>query len=354
MLFENDNFSVLEATAALSFKKLDYQYSLLMMEHAQNLAAIEYKAVCENCSEDDLTMLYTCEAEENAQKSQSIFRKIINVIKAILKKIKEFLFGSKDDEIDPNQKIQLKEDPDVLADNAKGLTAGLKSILNGAKDIPTAVKIALGVVPVAVTAGVYMKKKKKCAEPSNEIFGAELDSCAEMLQKRTYTAEQTKLIHTLINAIKDRAQRISAVFSDAEKQVKRKANVGGKYANDVTSEMSNKIKGINFIDSNNIDELKRNGETVAGYVSKLNAQLAKDQKEYDAVAKNINSGKYTGDKLKKLEAKRDGFNARIEDNRDNVKHVQKLLQRYQEKIKALGGSAPADKKSEDNDSDKKE
>ena len=94
MFFEMyDEADIIEATSNATMAKLNYEFDMMLMEHRQNLADIELKAVLEYCTDDDIIQMYYKEAEEIQQKSKGILRRIVDAIKALFKKIKEFIGG---------------------------------------------------------------------------------------------------------------------------------------------------------------------------------------------------------------------------------------------------------------------
>ena len=53
-----DEIVSMESAVDLMFTKLDFQFNMVMLEHEQNLAEIEYKSINESASYDDLVNLY--------------------------------------------------------------------------------------------------------------------------------------------------------------------------------------------------------------------------------------------------------------------------------------------------------
>ena len=130
-----DEIVSMESAVDLMFTKLDFQFNMLMFEHEQNLAEIEYKSINESASYDDLVNLYYAEAEETAKKSKSILGSIVDAIKRMWKKIKDFIFGTKDESKNPDEKVTLPEDPEKLEKETRGLIGRFKAFLSGKKDV---------------------------------------------------------------------------------------------------------------------------------------------------------------------------------------------------------------------------
>ena len=127
-MFEIDELAAIEMAIDRRMNKLNYEFDMLMLEHRQNLCDIEYKVLLENGTEDDLVHLYTTEAEETGGKSKGILTKIFEAIKNFLRKIKDFLFGNKEEirEEDMPEQVTVPEDPEKLEAETRETVGKLK------------------------------------------------------------------------------------------------------------------------------------------------------------------------------------------------------------------------------------
>ena len=211
MFFETYNEAdIIEATSNATMAKLNYEFDMMLMEHRQNLADIELNAVLEYCTDDDITQMYYKEAEEIQQKSKRIFRRMIDAIKALFKKIKEFIFGSKKEEPDdPNAKITLPEDPEALEKETRSALSSIKEFLSGKKDdmkksaLTGAVSGAASVVSSKATEWLVNKAGSLADEVQNT-----LDNAAKQMETKNMTPEQQNEGRGLLNWLQKCGTRI--------------------------------------------------------------------------------------------------------------------------------------------------
>lgn len=289
-----DEVDIIEATSNAMMAKLNYEFDMMLMEHRQNLADIELKAVLENCTDDDITKMYYTEAEEIQQKSKGIFRRIIDAIKSLFKKIKEFIFGSKDEPSDPNAKITLPEDPDALEKETRSVLSNIKEFLSGKKDtiknspvISGAVSGAATVVASKATAWLLNRASKLTDDVQNTISSAE-----KQMENTDMTPEQQNKGRGLLNHL----QNCGARIMKCGKKIKGAGKTSGGKTDD-----GNGNDDTNASDSGN--SLKSQIQTLENENSKIRKtmeDLESKMNGYDKV--NSRSDKRRVETLKHLES----------------------------------------------------
>lgn len=230
-----DEVDIIEATSNATMAKLNYEFDMMLMEHRQNLADIELKAVLEYCTDDDIIQMYYKEAEEIQQKSKGILRRIVDAIKALFKKIKEFIFGSKKEEPkDPNSKITLPEDPEALEKETRSALSSIKEFLSGKKD--TIKKSALsgavsGAASVASSKATDWLLNK--ADSLVDDVQKTLESAAKQMETKEMTPEQQNKGRGLLNWL----QKCGTRIMNCAKKITG-SNKGSEPSNDKKSDNS--------------------------------------------------------------------------------------------------------------------
>lgn len=206
----NCDVAVIEASSDAIMSKLNYEFDMMLMEHRQNLADIEANSVMESCTYDDLADMYYKEAEEIQQKSAGIFRRIIDAVKKLFKKIKDFIFGSKNEKPeDPNAKIPLPEDPVALEKETRGVIAKIKEFFSGKKD--TIAKSALSGAVSGATSVVSSKATEwvinKASALANDVQTT-LDNADKQIASGNMTPERQNEGRGLLNRLQNCGTRI--------------------------------------------------------------------------------------------------------------------------------------------------
>lgn len=277
-----DEYDVVESTSNLIMSKLNYEFDMMFMEHRQNLANIEYQAICENCSDDDIAQMYLEEADATQEKSKGILTRIIDAIKNLFKKIKEFIFSSKDKKPkDPNEKITLPEDPDALTRETKGVLARIKGFLSG----------------------------KKETIKDEALKGTVSGACTVLSSKAT---------EWLLNTAGRLTNDVQSTLNDADRQVKTK---------NMSTEQQNECRGI-------INKLHQLGNRIMKCGKKITQSNPDDEKSGNTSDTDIdsqlqtllNENKEINHKLSQLETKMNGTgkNDTWKDRRESAT-IQKIM-----------------------------
>lgn len=274
--------AALEYTVDTMMDDINYKWDLLMMEHAENLNAIEYKVLCENGTDEDLNALYLAEAEETTQKSKGLLGGIISVIHNIIKKIKELLFGTDDNEglndslknVDPSMKFELPTDPDKLDKEAKGILGKIRSWLSTKKIGERFVDANLDAIlaaPTIIAGGAIYNKVKSLGQTSDDLDKAVSD-CEKVVNSGNLSQEELNRGKKLLSGAAKCGKGITNIFSNIKdklkvayysskehgKGVKIKSNA--KIA-DLEAQIAEKNKIIKKVDA----EIARNDDETARY-----------------------------------------------------------------------------------------
>lgn len=274
--------AALEYTVDTMMDDINYKWDLLMMEHAENLNAIEYKVLCENGTDEDLNALYLAEAEETTQKSKGLLGSIISVIHNIIKKIKELLFGTDGNEglndslknVDPSMKFELPADPDKLDKEAKGILGKIRSWLSTKKIGERFVDANLDAIlaaPTIIAGGAIYNKVKNLGQTSDDLDKAVSD-CEKVVNSGNLSQEELNHGKKLLSGAAKCGKGITNIFSNIKdklkvayysskehgKGVKIKSNA--KIA-DLEAQIAEKNKIIKKVDA----EIARNDDETARY-----------------------------------------------------------------------------------------
>lgn len=196
-------YEIIEAVTDNKLIKLNYQFDTLMMEHAENLKAIELKVLTESGTDDDLTTLYLAEAEEVKEKGKGILSKIIDAIRAFINKIKTTIFGKKPDDFP--DKVEVNGNPDEVVKEGNALINAIKNFFSGDHK---GLKIAGVGVAAAGTVAAVTLTGSKIASAYKDLSDV-VDAGDKVLEGSQNTAKSTDaspedmdLFKSLLNKLK--------------------------------------------------------------------------------------------------------------------------------------------------------
>lgn len=310
MDFMIDNLTLMEAVFDNRLMQLNYQFDRIMMEHKENLGAIEYKVLCENGTDDDLCGLYTAEAEEVKQKSQGVLTSIINAVKAFFRKIRDLLFGKKIDEDAIQGDVEVPEDPDAVLKEGRGALARLKAFLKGHGK-----QIAVGAGVAAATAGAVVIAKNKVIPYIKSMQGymedseAILDEAAKPGATDNLTPEQQEGVKKAVNDVKKSGSKISGIM----KKFNKAAGLSSEEREyRKTQKIVDKSKQTRERIDRSLESMKTKNTEDEALLKKLNAGL-KQLEQKSGIQKSFANGLFnkherTGRKIKALKEKIDSGN----------------------------------------------
>lgn len=124
---------VTEAVINNEIMHLNFEFEKLMLEHQENMLAINEKIIMESGTIDDYYELCMFEAEDTKEKGKNIISRLLGAISKLFKSIKKFLFGKKESLEDENlpDKVKLPNDPKKLINESNEIKSGIKALLNG-------------------------------------------------------------------------------------------------------------------------------------------------------------------------------------------------------------------------------
>ena len=341
----------MEAVMNNKLAHLYMEFDKVMLEHQENLKAIEYKILMENGTEDDLMDLYMFEAEETKEKGQGILGSIFGAIRKFFKKVKEFLFGVKDAE--PPKQVTVSEDPAKLEQDGKNL---LKSLRSG----KTVAKIAVAGTAVTI-AGVTLKNYIGKLNSLVKELDNEMARNDEIMKNKS-PEEQSKMkeIASEVHKFGSRVLKIANAVKDNGESLKK--NISDKKAENDSRELSK--QGVQIIKGDhgeyrvdktngNIVWHDENGkeadveydwapENVKKVAQKMKGKAAAKQKEEDTKNENkqaINSV-YKSSTIKDPKS---GYTFRIEGRTGNIiavdkRHNTKRCNSVEDAVKLIGGN----------------
>lgn len=236
-------------------EKLNILYEAVDNILNSNYMEAELKVYTENGTYNDLSMLYIEAKEEADNQKTGIIDTLINIIKSMCKKIKNFflnIFGKKKDEIPDNVEIS-KEDSSKI-DTYNEICDTVKPLLNGnptedelkKKSAECTKKLALiggaalvtsGAVVIAVKKDTIIEKVKKLFKNTNEI-----DS--ELEKMKTSSNNDTK--KGLLNIIQKVVSGIGKFTSGLINKISDKSNKNKSEEN--KSEEKNTVSKDNVLD----------------------------------------------------------------------------------------------------------
>ena len=317
-------FDALEYTADTIFNGLNYKWDLLMMEHDENIAAIEYKVLCENGTDEDLQMLFEAEASSTSQQSGGIISGIINAIKKLFEKLKEFLFGKPEEQIDPNEQYEIP-DPDKLSKETKGIIAKLRSWASGHKLGERFVDANIDAIlaaPITIGGAALGSKLAQLGKDAKDV-DATMDMCAN-IDMSNMPVEEQKRGNILLRGLQKCGKAISRISKNiADKAsaayhgraIERGNTAGGKVER---AKNAAKIKALNA-------ELAG----VKTYIITLkNAQAKKGVDNRTAIA---NAEKKQSDIEAKIAALRDEVSFSKMDNSDKLSQLKRQIEELEKK-----------------------
>lgn len=231
----------MEAVMNNKLSHLYMEFNKLMLEHQENLKAIEMKILMENGTESDLSDLYMFEAEDTKEKGKGILSSIFGAIRRFFKKIKDFLFGVKE-EVPEDGDVTVSEDPDKLEADGQNL---LKSFRSKGKIVAKVGAAAAGGAVVTVGA---VKLKKHIGRLNSLV--TELD---EEMAKNDETIgdkspeEQSKMkeLATQAHNFGNRVLKIGNALKDGGKSLEK--NIADKKSENNSRELSK--QGVHVIKS---------------------------------------------------------------------------------------------------------
>lgn len=296
-------WAIIESVMDNKLLKLNYAFDKLMMEHQENLIAIENKVLMESGTDDDLTYYYTAEAEEVKEKGKGILGNIIAAVKAFFVKIKEVLFGKGINKDNLPDEVEVPENPEALKKEGNTLIANIKSFFSGKKGALRAVGIA------AATAGAVVITKEKIIPTIKDVEKFIVDSGGTLDQAEnqadSLSPEDQTVLKKAINHLKSLGGRAAKIVktlnSDAYKshvdEGKAKAHRNaGDAARDLVTKLTDRNKEIE-------DELRTLGKELdetqskidPGFLSKLFSQDGRNKMKLESLQKKIKSGKGLSD-----------------------------------------------------------
>ena len=191
---------VIESIVDNKMKHLNMEFDKLMIEHAVNLSDIETKVIMESGTSTHLEELYMVEAEEMKQKTDGIITKLIKTVRGFFKKIKEFLFGKKDDPVDDNAQVTTKANPDDVIKEGNSIIASMKDFKNKHKR-----GIKMAVTSVAIGAGAtigwkILKPKLNKLKDQSEVIDSGLEEIQRlMIEDKSMTNQELINAKILVN-----------------------------------------------------------------------------------------------------------------------------------------------------------
>lgn len=202
-------YEIIEAVTDNKLIKLNYQFDTLMMEHAENLKAIELKVLTESGTDDDLTTLYLAEAEEVKEKGKGILAKIIDAIRAFINRIKTTIFGKKPDNFP--DKVEVDGNPDEVVKEGNALINAIKNFFSGDHK---GLKIAGVGVAAAGTVAAVTLTGSKIASAYKDLSDV-VDAGDKVLEGSQNTAKNTDASPEDMNLFKSLLNKLKTTISKA-------------------------------------------------------------------------------------------------------------------------------------------
>lgn len=270
--------AALEYTVDTMMDDINYKWDLLMMEHAENLNAIEYKVLCENGTDEDLNALYLAEAEATTQKSKGLLGGIISIIRNIIKKIKELLFGTDDNEglndslknVDPSMKFELPADPDKLDNEAKGILGKIRSWLSSKKIGERFVDANLDAIlaaPTIIAGGAIYNKVKSLGQTSDDLDKAVSD-CEKVVNSGNLSQEELSYGKKLLSGAAKCGKGITNIFSNIKDKIKSTYHTSKEHG-----------KGVKIKSNAKIAELEAQIKEKNKIIKEVDAEIARNDNE---------------------------------------------------------------------------
>lgn len=246
---EDKSFMIEMEAADIKLDRLFNTLDAIMESHELNLREAELRCFEESGDMEDLETYYEEEAEKTTEQQKGIFAKIGAAIKAFFTKIKNFLFGKKE------------EIP------AEGTSEAPKGLLGFIKNITSKLRGAMGAIKNAIA-------KHKVGALTGAIATAAVGALA--------FANRDKLKEILSG------QKETIQNADAKKAV----DEGAKVSKDIGNAMDGMgDKPVDGESKTFFDELRGIGKTLVDAVAKLIGHIGGKKKEDDAEGENTNSGK---------------------------------------------------------------
>ena len=352
-MFEIDELAAIEMAIDRRMNKLNYEFDMLMLEHRQNLCDIECKVLLENGTEDDLVHLYTTEAEETGGKSKGILTKIFEAIKNFLRKIKDFLFGNKEEirEEDMPEQVTVPEDPEKLETETRETIGKLKGFFTSHENEIKVVGKAAGISAVVIGGKKAFKwLTVKLANLLNDVQGT-IDDSEKKLEGSDLSAEKQGVLKSLLNSAKNCAQRLGncgkAIKSSAKSP---KIDTKGKNPFEVRSEyldqigdlereydeLSEKMKALrNKMNGHDSDKVKskrdqkniKKLQEIEGIAPDKRSKRQKDDYEYYVSTYGI-----TGEERKKYTSMINELDERRQRIKATLNKLYKSFEKYDKKV----------------------
>lgn len=205
-------YEIIEAVTDNKLIKLNYQFDSLMMEHAENLHAIELKVLTESGTDDDLTTLYLAEAEEVKEKGKGILAKIVDAIRAFIRKIKTTIFGKKPDSFP--DKVEVDENPDDVVKEGNAIINAIKNFFTGDHK---GLKIAgvgaavAGTVAAVTLAGPKVSAAYKDLSDFVDAGDKALEESQGAAENADVSPEDMNLFKTLLNKLKTKVSKAGSM-----------------------------------------------------------------------------------------------------------------------------------------------
>lgn len=316
---------VIESVVDNKMKHLNMEFDKLMIEHAVNLSDIETKVLMESGNSKHLEDLYMFEAEEMKQKSEGIITKLINTVRGFFRKIKEVLFGKKEEPADVNAQVTTNANPDDVIKEGNSLIASLRDFKNKHK---RGIKMAAtgAVIGAGITIGWKMLKPKlnKMQSQSDEIDGYLEEIQRLMIEDKSMSSQEQINAKILTNRAQNYGKHVLGFskLSPAEQSRRIQADT------DRTANKLAKIDSKAAPYSRQIDELERQIQDIDRNINKQQSKYDKEQKgSFHPFANRRNK------KLEKIE-NTSKFLRTNQDKADYAKLVKKDPARYIEYLKA--------------------
>lgn len=149
---EVDYLDVVESVIENKFLKLGLEFDQIMFEHAERMADLECLYMTEFTTYDDIYTVFKEEVEKTAEKSKGLLSSMISAVRAFFKKIKEAITGTKVDEDNLPDNLEVDCDPKKLENAGKETNGLINKFLNGDKSAMkplAAIGAILGVTVIA-------------------------------------------------------------------------------------------------------------------------------------------------------------------------------------------------------------
>ena len=302
---EVDYLDVVEAVIENKFLKLSLEFDELMYEHSEKLSNLDREYMTESTTEDDLYKVFKEEVEKTAEKSKGLLSSMISAVKALFKKIKDAVFGTKyKEEMLPDQ-IEVGVDPKKLEKSGNEINGQINNLLSGDKSALKTTLVEIGTIlgAVVLTKEAIVPAIKNLQDFSNETDKT-LGRAQDAVDKGNLNPdEQTWLKKAIGNLRACGAQATKIIkaipkmgtqeYKDIAKknlEERKKKSVLRRAVKNVGDKVSSTVKGaLDSAADERISDAQENRDINNMRLPELQKRMTEVTKEISSVTKQVSS-----------------------------------------------------------------